>query len=320
MTDRLIDLTPVRYSNEVKVGLSIILAALVFYFGIRFMQDIPLFRGSYVLETRFDDAGGLVAGNAVRVNGVNVGTVESVLLDTEARQARVLFRIDSDVQIPEGSMASVSGVSALGSVRLSIELGPPSNASIPPGGFVPSPPDEDLIGQLSERAPMLAVRADSLLRSANATMEEAQTLMRSPSSDLRTTLTSIRSGADALDQLLRGQQDQLDQLVANTEALTGELNTFFRENSDSLEATVGQTNRVLDQTERNLRALERTTTNMDLLLRRINEGEGTLGLLVNDPGLYLRLDSAATQFNTILDDFQRNPGRYLKDMNLVRVF
>lgn len=309
-----------KYSNEIKVGLSIVLAALVFYLGIRFMQDIPLFRGSYVLETRFDDAGGLVPGNAVRVNGVNVGTVESVLLDPEVRQARVLFRIDRDVKIPEGSTTAISGVSALGSVRMSIELGPPSNPPIPAGGFVPSPAQEDVVGQLSEQAPMLAARADSLLRSANATMEEAQTLMRSPESDLRTTLTSIRGSADALNQLLRGQQEQLNQLVANTEALTGELNTFVHENRDSLGATVNQTNRVLDQTERNLLALERTTHQMDQLVRRINEGEGTLGLLVNDPGLYMRLDSAATRFNTILDDFQRNPGRYLKDMNLVRVF
>ncbi len=306
-----------KYSNEVKVGLSIILAALVFYLGIRFMQDIPLFRGSYTLETRFADAGGLVAGNAVRINGVNVGTVQSVLLDTEARKARVIFRVDEDVRIPEGSTASVAGLSALGGVRLSIQLGPPENPPIPAGGFVPSPPEEDLLDQLSDRAPLLAARADSLLRSANATMEEAQILLRSPESDLHTTLTAIRSSADALAQLLEGQQQRLSQVVANTESLTGELNALV---SDSLHLTVGQTNRVLAQTERNLAALERTTTNLDNLLRSINEGRGTLGRLVNDPSLYLRLDSAATKVNTILDDFERNPGRYLKDMTLVRVF
>jgi len=284
------------------------------------MQDIPLFQGSYILETSFADASGLTPGNPVRVNGVNVGTVESVALDPQARRARVRFRVDNSVDIPEGSTASISGVSALGGVRLSISLGAPDNERIPPGGFVPSPPEEDILAQLSDQAPVLAARTDSLLRSANQTLEEAQTLFASPNSSVQATLTSVRSSADALTQLLRGEREQLGEVIANTEALTNELNTLVRENSDSLGATVQSMNRVLAQTERNLVVLERTSTNLDMLIRKINQGEGTLGRLVNDPSLYVRLDSAATRFNDILDDFQQSPGRYLKDMTLVRVF
>lgn len=309
-----------KYSNEVKVGLSLVVAALVFYFGMRYMQDIPLFQGSYVLETSFADASGLTPGNPVRVNGVNVGSVESVTLDPQARRARVRFRMDNSVDIPEGSTASISGVSALGGVRLSISLGAPDNERIPPGGFVPSPPEEDILAQLSDQAPVLAARTDSLLRSANQTLEEAQTLFASPNSSVQATLTSVRSSADALTQLLRGEREQLGEVIANTEALTNELNTLVRENSDSLGATVQSMNRVLAQTERNLVVLERTSTNLDMLIRKINQGQGTLGRLINDPSLYVRLDSAATRFNDILDDFQQSPGRYLKDMTLVRVF
>lgn len=309
-----------KYSNEVKVGLSLVFAALVFYFGIRYMQDIPLFRGSYVLETSFSDASGLGAGNPVRVNGVNVGTVESVTLDPQARRARVRFRVDNSVKIPEGSTASVSGVSALGGVRLTISLGAPDNPRIPPGGVVPSPPEEDILAQLSDQAPVIAARADSLLRSANQTLEDAQTLFKSPDSDIQTTLASVRSSANALTQLLQSEREQLGQVIANTEALTDELNTLVSNNRDSLSTTVQRMNGVLAQTERNLVVLERTSTNLDQMLRKINEGEGTLGRLVNDPSLYVRLDSAATRLNTILDDFQQQPGRYLKDMTLVRVF
>ncbi|NBB73533.1 MAG: MCE family protein [Bacteroidetes bacterium] len=309
-----------KYSNEVKVGLSLVLAALVFYFGIRYMQNIPLFQGSYVLETSFADASGLGTGNPVRVNGVNVGTVESVTLDPQARRARVRFRVDKSVQIPEGSTASISGVSALGGVRLSISLGAPDNAPIPPGGFVPSPPEEDILAQLSDQAPVLAARTDSLLRSANQTLEDAQTLFKSPDSGVQTTLSSIRGSADALSTLLREDLEQLNEVVANTELLTEELGALVRDNRDSLNATVDNVNRVLSQTERNLVVLERTSTNLDRIIQKIDEGEGTIGRLVNDPSLYVRLDSAATRLNTILDDFQQQPGRYLKDMTLVRVF
>jgi phospholipid/cholesterol/gamma-HCH transport system substrate-binding protein len=36
--------------------------------------------------------------------------------------------------------------------------------------------------------------------------------------------------------------------------------------------------------------------------------------------LYLKLDSAAARTNRVLEDFRRDPGRYLEDLTLVKVF
>ena len=284
------------------------------------MQDIPLFRGSYVLHAQFSDAGGLVSGNQVRVNGVNVGSVEAVTLDPQARVVRVRFRVDDQVKIPKGSTAEISGVSALGGVRLAINLGPPSNPPIPPGGLVPTPPEKDVLSQLSDRVPLLAARADSLLSSATATMEEAETMLQSPNSDFRAMLQSVQQSAAALNTILRSERQQLGRVMDNTAALTEELRSFTEENTDSLDATVQRVNTVLDQAERNLASLEQTNSTLNALLTKINEGDGTLGRLVNDPGLYMRLDSAAVNMNVLLKDLQANPGRYLKDMTLVEVF
>ncbi len=309
-----------KYSREVKVGVSIVLAALIFYFGVRYLQNVPLFRGSYTLHAQFSNAGGLVSGNQVRINGVNVGSVESVRLDPEARVARVVFRVDRSIKIPQGSTAEVSGVSALGGVRLSISLGPPSNPPIEPGGFVPTPPEKDIFAQLSDKAPLIAARADSLLAKANTTMEEANVLLQSPESNFNTTMDAVRESATALARLLESQRARLGRVLENTEGLTAELESFAETNTDSLNQSVEQLNTVLTQAERNLQTLDRTTRNLDVLVTKINEGEGTLGRLVNDPGLYMRLDSTTAQFNQLLKDFQANPGRYLKDMSLVKVF
>lgn len=309
-----------KYSKEVKVGLSIVLAIVVFYFGVRYLQNVPLFRGSYTLHAQFSDAAGLVSGNQVRINGVNVGSVQSVRLDPEARVAQVTFRVDQNVEIPQGSTAEIKGVSALGGVRLSINLGPPTNPRIEAGGFVPTPPEKDILAQLSDRAPMLAARADSLLSSANATMQEAQVMLNSPNSDLRTTFVAIRESANELRKLLEAQQGRLTRVMDNTADLTDELETFAETNTDSLSRSVERMNAVLNQTDRNLKQLEQTTNNLDALVTKINEGDGTLGRLVNDPSLYVRLDSTTAQFNSLLKDFQANPGRYLKDMSLVKVF
>ena len=69
-----------KYTREFQVGLAIVLAAVIFFFGVRYFADQPLFGGSYTLYTQFADASGLAPGNSVFVNGVKVGTVDDVEL------------------------------------------------------------------------------------------------------------------------------------------------------------------------------------------------------------------------------------------------
>ena len=76
----------------------------------------------------------------------------------------------------------------------------------------------------------------------------------------------------------------------------------------------------LDRLDRTLASLESTTAGIDAIVSKIEQGEGTLGLLVNDPSLYHQLDSTLTTLNRILLDFERDPKRYLKDLKLVDVF
>lgn len=309
-----------KYSSEIKVGFAIVLAGLIFFFGVRYMQDMPLFRGSYTLETELENASGLTSGNRVEINGVNVGSVESVRLDPGARMARVRFRVDRDVEIPEGSTVAVQGMSALGGVRLNVKMGPEDNPRIEPGGFVPSDPDADILDQLSDQVPGLAAELDSLLKTTNRTMRETGAMVESPDSDLRTTLRAIRGTAESLDETIQSERGRLGRALESTADLTEELSAISEEGGDSLRVASGHLNRVLTQTNRNLEAIEEATENLDRLIMKLEQGDGTAGRMMNDPSLYIQLDSAATRMNSILDDFEENPGRYLRDMNLVRLF
>ena len=307
-----------KYSNELKVGVAIVLAIVIFIVGLRFFQDIPVLAGSYDLFTTFDDAGGLVSGNPVRISGVPIGAVERVFLD-ETGQVRVRFHVDEGTAIPQGSTTSISGIAAFGSVYLDLNLGPPSNPPVDPGATLPSE-GADLLGDLSEQAPELIVRADSLLLGATRTFDEAGTLLANPQGDLRQTLVAIQGSADALERLLRLEQRRIASTLESVDTLATSLAELTTENQDSLAQVVANLNNTLDQLSRNLAALETTTDNLDQILTKVNTGEGTLGLLVNDPGLYYRMDSTLLSLDQLLKDVQQNPKRYLKDLRLVDVF
>ena len=104
------------------------------------------------------------------------------------------------------------------------------------------------------------------------------------------------------------------------EATTGNLDTLTATAGDSLNYTLSQLNGMLARLDTSLVELEGTTTTLNSILNKIDQGEGTLGLMVNDPGLYHRLDSTVYNLNELLVDFQEHPVRYMRALRLFDVF
>lgn len=308
------------YSNELKVGTAILLAVVAFFFGIRFFQDLPLFGGTYKLSAKFDEAGGLVPGNPVRMKGVNIGTVESVKLDQETQLVRVRLQVEEGVRIPKGSYARVTGFSGLGGVRISIKPGPSENPPLPPGSTISGPPEGSVLERLTDQAPEIATEADSLLRNTNAAVTVLNRQLRDPQSDLRQTLASLRGLTNNLEEVTESEQANMQAILQNLRVLSRDLRAFMGENRDSLDVAVHRLNRSLDRLNQGLASFEQTSATLNTLAQKMNSGNGTVSRLVNDPSLYMKLDSAATQTNRLLRDIQENPSRYLDDMTLLKVF
>jgi phospholipid/cholesterol/gamma-HCH transport system substrate-binding protein len=309
-----------QYSNEVKVGAAIVLAAVAAFLGIRFFQDVPLFGTSYPMYAEFENAGGLVPGNPVRMKGVKVGSVERVRLDPTTQRVRARLELEQGTRIPKGSNAQVSGISALGGVHLQIRPGPSENEPLPKGTTLKPPPEGSTFDRLTDKAPALANKADSVLTNTNATMAQLSREFKDPSSDLRRTLASVRQMANNLEQVTESEKDNIRKLLRNLEGISSDLKAFTGENGDSLDIAVRRLNQSLDRLNRSLASFERTSATLDTVTTKLNQGKGTAGRLLNDPGLYMKLDSAAAQTNSILGDFKENPGRFLDDMTLVKVF
>jgi phospholipid/cholesterol/gamma-HCH transport system substrate-binding protein len=309
-----------QYSNELKVGAAIVITAFVAFAGIRFFQNVPLFGSSYTLYAEFDDAGGLTPGNPVRMKGVKVGSVEGVGLDPETQTVRVRLQMQRGPVIPEGSHAQISGISALGGVHVALTPGPRDNPPIAPGSTLPAPPEGSTLEQLTAQAPALASKADSFLTGANTTLAGLNRQLRNPKSDLRRTLASLQQMSGDLEQITEAEKETIRALLQNLEGLSSDLRAFTGENGDSLDVAVRRVNRSLARLNRSLASFEKTSATLDTITTKLNNGHGTAGRLVNDPGLYMKLDSAAARANRVLLDFQKHPDRYLEDMTLVKVF
>ncbi len=304
-----------KIPNEVKIGIAVVLAGTVFYLGTRYFRDLPILSRAHTYYTEFVNANGLVAGNVVSINGVNVGSVSDVQLVRAG--ARVAFSVSEDVVITQGSTAKVGGLSFISSIQLDIVLGPADAPQHAPGDFIPAAEQVDFLGEIAERAPDILSRADTLLKNTRQALNTAETLVSDPTSDLLQTMSSVKASADALHTILLAEQRSIVAVLSDIQALAGAIMTLAQ---DSLAVTVDGVNVILERMEQNLASLETTTTALSDLLTKINSGQGTLGRLVTEDSLYTELHQTVSALRRILEDFEEDPRQYLRHLKLVEIF
>lgn len=334
-------------SNEIKVGLAVLAAALVTYFGIQFLSDRPLFGGGYDIVVVFESAQGIAQGSAVLLNGVRVGSVRRVALSDDARQVFVTLRLNPGTRIPRGAVFGTSGLSALGDVAVSIR--PPTGADagrpLAAGDTVIARPAVDLFDLLAGESTSLTARADTALTSAVSVFSSLDQLLINSGDDLQAVLAQLRFLTTAATQTLLTERERVGQtlgalqraaasaerfsqdlgvlsqdLSTDLRATTGTFRRFSEENSDSLAVTIAGLNTTLRSLDRSLTQLDRLAASLDTTLAAANRTDGTLGLLLQDPSLYNNANAAAASLQQILADFQRDPARYLREFRPVRVF
>ena len=304
-----------KASNELKVGIAIILSAAAFILGIRFFENIPLFKGTYDLYSVYDDARGMIAGNPVRISGVEVGSVQEVTLDPETNKVKVRMRLDKRFVVKKGAYTEITGIDALSAVQMVIHQGPAGNDPVSEGDYLPTRNANDLFSSLTESAPGLISRSDSVLTGLDGAITDIHGLVQ-PGSDLRMMFASFRSSADAIEALLREERVRIGRVLANVDTLTASLGETTQGTSDSLAMVTAQLNDLLRRVDQNLDSIEETTHTLDSILGKIDQGEGTVGLLINDPQLYHRMDSTLENMNALIVDFKENPVRYMRALRL----
>ena len=303
-----------KYRNEVKIGVALILAVIAFYIGTQLLRDLPVFSRVESFSTMVPDAAGVAPGNAVRINGVSIGSVHEVQLIQDG--ARIRFTVNPDIRLTHGSLTFISSVGFFGDTQLGIKLGPPDATLHESGDVIPSETGDALVG-LSESAPKTLRHADSLITSTADAVDAARRLLSDPESNLLQTFASVQESADALSAILAEEQLRLTAVLEDMHTLTGALTVLAQ---DSLAIAAGNINLVLARLQDNLAALERTTVALTTLLDGINSGQGTLGKLVTEDSLYTEIRLTVSDLHRLLTDFEENPKKYLKELKLVDIF
>jgi phospholipid/cholesterol/gamma-HCH transport system substrate-binding protein len=121
-----------RKNSDLVAG-AVVLVVAIGFLGYAFANTGHITGGGYTLHAKFDHIDGLADGSAVRIAGVQVGSVNSETIDTQSFEAAVSFTVANDIKLPKDSSVSVTSDGLLGGKYLNIEPGG-DTAMIPPGG------------------------------------------------------------------------------------------------------------------------------------------------------------------------------------------
>ena len=104
------------------LGLALVLVLSYAAAGISAKASV----GSYSVTATFNRVDGLLAGDAVRMGGIDIGTVGAMHLDDDFR-AVVTFRIESGVELPRDTSAAIHTDGLFGSKFVVLEPGGDEN-------------------------------------------------------------------------------------------------------------------------------------------------------------------------------------------------
>lgn len=283
--------------NLTALGLLVLVAGAIFVWGFFFLLGDPIGVGGDDVIVMMDDGAGLSRGNPVQLNGVQVGSVREVSLRPPDR-VTVRIKVNDDIRLPADTRA-LARADVFGTHT--VELLPGEALVALEGGDtiqgLTQQPLTRLATELGGQARGLMASADSLLspqavgdlRATAAVLPDAAQQLRSAFGELTLAAAALRRTAEEMERAEAG-------------AAAGETLAEVRSSARAATET--------------LAVMERSLQSLSSVMDKVDRGEGTLGMLVNDTSLYSDLGATLREIRSLATDFRENPRKYVN----LRVF
>lgn len=308
-----------KISNELKVAITIIAAVVVAFLGFRVMQDMPIFRQSHRINAYFDRVDGLSTGNYVYINGVKVGSVKQIQL-ANGDSVLVGMTFDLGIEVPKGSVARLESSGLLNEKAIIIQKGSSSEA-VPYDGYIDGQYEGGMMESLKNEGEKLSNNVSSSFNKLNTLLEELnRTLTDENRNKIEQTLSNLESTSDDVSELINSKRDRLEASIDHANSILANIDTLTTDNRQQIDSALVNLNSSLQEVEKLSRELTQTSDQLNTIMAKIDNGDGTLGKLVNDPSLYNRYDSLAAEMKTLIEGINKDPQKYLKHMRLIEVF
>ena len=267
--------------TELRVGLFVLVALFVIAAGIFYVTGTGFLGPKYRLRTYLPEVAGVTNGAPVRLDGVDIGNVESIKLvprtpghiPEKSHNIEIVMRLDKRFQpdILTDSTASLVTEGLLGNRYVNITR-----------GFTGVPLKE------SQEVPGTAEKS----------LSDVMASMQGLTVDVHNVVQSLLDGKGTLGKLLTD-----DQAYNNLNGLLAKSNEMV-DNIQKGRGTIGK----LVASDEMYGKVNSTLDNVNGVVSDARAGKGTIGKLLNDPTLYDEAKKAVANGNLMISDVREGKG------------
>lgn len=288
-------MSKIKFSRELIVGVLGLTALFVIYFLINFFKSIDIFDDTDNYRVEFTNIGELTNSAPVYINGCKVGNVSSIEHNfNESEIVTLTLSLNQGLRLPEGSYAQIHN-KLMGGSTICIVMGK-GKGTIEPGTTLKGVLEAgamDVVGNMMPQIEAMLPKVDSMLTSLN-------TIFANPA--INNTLNNL----ETLTAQLNTTSAQLNRLVSND--IPTALDKVIEIEDDLLKVSSQLSE--IDYASM-IATLDASLNNIQQITAALNEGNGTVGMLLNDTALYSKLNETCEAANALLEDLKENPKRYV---------
>lgn len=285
------------FTKEAKIGLVTIVSLALLYLGINYLKGINLFQPVNHYYVSFNNVKGVTISSPVFVDGFKVGLVRDIIYDYDTTGKIIVeVSLEDKMRLNKGSYIAVVNT-FLSGAELHIHLNTYVDDFLKPGSTLEGRMEEDMMQSVQEK---ILPSVENLLPKIDTILGSLQTLIAHP----------------ALAQSL----NHIEKTTSNLEVSTRQLNQMLSKDVPGIVNNLKTMTDNFSEVSANLKELDLATTvnsinatlaNLKLTTDKLNSTDNSIGLLLNDKGLYDNLNSTMDNASKLLLDLRENPKRYV---------
>ena len=300
-------------NKEFKIGFFAIATIIALVFGVNYLKGINILNDNSDFYAVYENIGGLQVGSPVLVNGYKVGMVSNIDLLTEKNQnLLVTISLDKDFDMAKNTVCKIVNQDLMGTKGIALILGD-TDELVRGGDTLISGIEGSLQDEVNAQILPLKNKAEELIGSIDSVMMIVTAVLNKDTRDnLRNSLSSLDKTFELMsqtmlkvDSMVGINDDRITKVVKNLESITNNLESSNSEIKTILTnfATLSDS---LVQAD-----IAAVLQNVSDITAKINNGEGSVGLLLKDDKIYANFEKSTRELASLLEDIKKNPSRYV---------
>jgi phospholipid/cholesterol/gamma-HCH transport system substrate-binding protein len=277
-----------KNSLETRLGYFVTIIILAAVFITVIVGGLDKFQSKLRIHALFNSAQQLKPGDRVKIAGVEVGKVSSIMLDSNKVVVIMLLRADAPVK--KDSVATIQMAGLMGQNFVSLEFGTMKSETVSNDSLIESAEHPDIAAIMKKLDGVATGMQDLTKTISGEKIDNLLLPLTETVKDIKATTAQIAAGKGTIGKLV------FDESLYNT-ALTTVSN--LQNTSDEVKAAVAEAKKTfigvnagegtLGKLVKDDKLYAETTvamTNLKEILQKINQGQGTIGKLVNEQEFY----------------------------------